>query len=66
MVLGDFDRLMLRLAENAGVDVKRDATVRAVDLEYRSEGEGVGVRVEFEASTIPGSATARWVLDCSG
>ncbi len=66
VVLGDFDRLMLRLAENAGVDVRRDATVRAVDLADRSGGEGVGVRVEFEAGTIRGSATARWVLDCSG
>jgi flavin-dependent dehydrogenase len=58
-----FDGVLVSLAERAGVDVRRDASVRAVHV-------GVGssdlARVEFDAPAGLRSVVAPWVLDCSG
>jgi len=59
---GDFDRLLLELAEAAGATVCRKATVRKVDLDAAG-----CVRLDYEA--IDGETirvTSRFVLDCSG
>ena len=63
-----FDALLLDQAEEAGVLVLRDATVRRVDqARVAGEGEGERRRVEYEDGR-GGMATlgARFVLDCSG
>ncbi len=59
---GDFDRLLLELAEAAGATVCRNATVRKVDLDAAG-----CVRLDYEAAGGETTqVTAHFVLDCSG
>jgi len=62
-----FDALLLDLAEEAGAEVRRDATVRrVVRTEAGGEGEGEQ-RVEYEDGRDgTGFLRARFVMDCSG
>jgi halogenation protein CepH len=55
-----FDALLLDAAADAGVDVRRDAHVRSVDVE---NGEP---RIEYERRGSIESISCAWVLDCSG
>jgi flavin-dependent dehydrogenase len=57
----DFDVLLLDLAQRAGATVRRDALVRAVDLDDES-----GVRVDAEVDGTSEAVCCRFVLDCSG
>ncbi|MXW08244.1 MAG: FAD-dependent oxidoreductase [Gammaproteobacteria bacterium] len=64
-----FDALLLDLAEEAGAEVRRDATVRrVVGTEAGREGEGEQLqRVEYEDwHGGTGVLRARFVVDCSG
>lgn len=64
-----FDALLLDLAEEAGAEVRRDATVRrVVGAEAGGEGEGEQLqRVEYEDGRGgTGILEAPFVLDCSG
>lgn len=64
-----FDALLLDFAEEAGADVRRNATVRRVILEGAdSDREGEQLqRVEYENHRgIASALHARLVLDCSG
>ena len=64
-----FDALLLDLAEEAGAEVRRDATVRrVVRAEAGGEGEGEPPqRVEYEDGAGGTRILhARFVLDCSG
>lgn len=64
-----FDALLLDLAEEAGAEVRRDATVRrVVRTESRGEGKGEPLqRVEYEDGRGgTGILQAPFVLDCSG
>ncbi|HWP36814.1 MAG TPA: FAD-dependent monooxygenase [Gemmatimonadales bacterium] len=58
-----FDRLLIGLAEQAGAEVRRDASVRAVRL---AAGRGAPARVDYDSTDGARHATARWVLDCTG
>jgi 2-polyprenyl-6-methoxyphenol hydroxylase-like FAD-dependent oxidoreductase len=64
-----FDALLLAFAEEAGADVRRDATVRQV-VRTSAAGDGAGEppqRVEYERGRGGRAALrARFVLDCSG
>lgn len=64
-----FDTLLLDLAEEAGAEVRRDATVRRV-VQAGSAGEGEEehlLRVEYEDRRGGRtSLSSRFVLDCSG
>lgn len=64
-----FDALLLHLAEAAGADVRREATVRRV-VRAEAGGEGAGGQprpVEYEdGHGGTGVLQARFVLDCSG
>ncbi len=64
-----FDALLLDCADEAGADVRRDATVRRV-VRARPGGQGEGerpARVEYhDAHGRTGVLRARFVLDCSG
>lgn len=57
----DFDRLMLRSAADAGVDVHPAASVRQVRL-----GDPDLARIEYEQGGMRATINARFVLDCSG
>lgn len=63
-----FDTLLLDLAEEAGAEVRRDATVRrVVRAGAGSGGEGERPqRVEYEDRRGGGTLSCRFVLDCSG
>jgi flavin-dependent dehydrogenase len=58
----DFDQLLLELAENAGASIRRNATVRRVDL---SADDRAGVQYEV-ADGRRIFVTSRFVVDCSG
>jgi flavin-dependent dehydrogenase len=58
-----FDALLLRLAEEAGARVLRGEVARRVEP---AEGSKPGWRILFESETGVRTASARWVLDCSG
>ena len=64
-----FDALLLDLAEEAGADVRRDATVRRV-VRAAPGGDGAGAqhsRIEYEDGPAGRAILqSRFVLDCSG
>ena len=64
-----FDALLLDLAEEAGADVRRDATVRQV-VRAAPDGDGAGAhysRIEYEDGLADRAILrSRFVLDCSG
>lgn len=63
----DFDRLLLRLAAQAGAAVDTDANVRQVDPAPPSAAAGAAESsVRYVAGGVPRSLAARFVLDCSG
>ncbi len=66
----DFDRLLLDLAKEVGVDVCDNATVRDVNVDVSGTGQALsdeeGVRLEYELGGELLSVDAKWVLDCSG
>ena len=63
----ELDRLLLRLASQAGAAVEPDATVRQVDLAPRSApAEAAEPSLRYLAGGQARSLTARFVLDCSG
>ena len=58
----DLDRLLLASARDSGATLRRDLTVRRVDLENAN-----GVVVEYlKENAKPARLRARFVLDCSG
>ena len=63
----DFDRLLLRLAAQAGAAVEADAVVRQVDLAPPSASAGAAESsIRYVAGGESRSLAARFVLDCSG
>ena len=63
----DLDRLLLRLAAQAGATVDADANVRQVDLARPSSPPGAAESsVRYVAGGAARSLAARFVLDCSG
>ncbi len=70
IVRRDFDRLLLDLAKEVGVDVYDNATVRDVDVDVSVPNEAGNdkdqVRIEYERGGELRSVNAKWVLDCSG
>lgn len=63
----DFDRLLLRLAAEAGAAVRTDARVRRVDLAPPSSPPGTAAStVRYAAGGAGRMLSARFVLDCSG
>ncbi len=62
VVRGEFDRLLLGLAETAGARVLRNSTVRRVDVAAPGEARIDYAQPDATSTTL----TARFVLDCSG
>ncbi len=61
------DRLLLRLAAEAGAAVDTDAMVRRVDLAPASARAGAAESsIRYVTGVAHGSLAARFVLDCSG
>jgi len=55
-----FDALLLDAAAAAGADVRRDARVRAIELDDEA------AHVEYEAGGTRARVSCDWILDCSG
>ncbi len=70
IVRRDFDRLLLNLAKEVGVDVYDNSTVRNVDVDvsvlHDAGNDREQVRIEYDRGGELQSVNAKWVFDCSG
>lgn len=65
VVQSDLERVLQRLAREAGADLRRDADVRAVEGWEEGGGESAPT-VRYEQGGEPDTVRSRWVLDCTG
>jgi len=62
---GIFENFLVGRARDAGIDVQAPATVTGIDLADERDPDALH-RVRYDLAGVPGSCSARWIVDASG